>query len=196
VFTGIIEELGKIKKIGVRGANRIFTISASFSRELNPKESIAVNGCCLTVIETKDAEFTVEAISKTLAETNLKTLRVGDFVNLERALKVSSRFDGHWILGHIDEIGKLTRLEKKIGYYEIKISNIKNPVWLIRKGSVAVDGISLTIADLTTDGFLINIIPFTYEHTNLKHRRIGDLINIEYDIIGKYVSKLLKGCGQ
>ncbi|MCS7258947.1 MAG: riboflavin synthase [candidate division WOR-3 bacterium] len=192
MFTGIVETLGEVTRIQNSSGNKIFTIKSQFTKELRPKDSVAINGCCLTVISADEQEFTVQATSATLEATNLRFLKIADYVNLERALKISGRFDGHIVLGHIDEVARIARITPKTGYYEIKITGINNYELLTDKGAVAIDGISLTVAKLLGDGFIVNIIPFTYEHTNLKFRRPGDFVNIEYDIIGKYVKELIR----
>ncbi|MEO0071933.1 MAG: riboflavin synthase [candidate division WOR-3 bacterium] len=192
MFSGIIETVGKVQSIKTSRGNKILTIEADFAPELKTKDSVAINGCCLTVISTERKSFTVEITSNTLEATNLRFLRISEYVNLERPLKITDRLDGHIVLGHVDEVARISKIIPRQGFYELKITNINNHGLLTSRGSVAIDGISLTVAQLTSDGFVVNIIPFTYEHTNLRYRRIGDFVNIEYDIIGKYVKQILK----
>lgn len=190
MFTGIIESLGKIKHIETYANNRIFTIQSFFAAEVKISDSIAVNGCCLTVVKKEKECFSVEAVSETLKLTSLGKIRNGDYVNLERARLLGERLDGHLVQGHIDEVAKITNLTKKTGWIELEIGlSKKSSINIVEKGSVAVDGISLTIANIKANRFSVNIIPFTYECTNLKFKRIGGWVNIEYDLIGKYVHR-------
>lgn len=191
MFTGIIESIGKVTKIHTKNNNKIFLISAPFSSELKPSDSIAVNGCCLTVIMTQKDSFQVEAIAETLKTTNLAQIKVGDYVNLERPRKLTDRLEGHIVQGHIDEKARIINIRNKSGQrmLEIQISQagIKN---IVAKGSIAIDGISLTVAKIKGQNIEINIIPFTFDHTNLKYKKIGDWVNVEFDIIGKYIQNL------
>lgn len=190
MFTGIIETLGKVTTIQNKGANRIFYIKSDVTSELKISDSLAINGCCLTVIKKEKEIFAVEAISETYRNTNLAYLQIGDSVNLERARKINERLDGHLVQGHIDEVAKITNLKKSADWVVMEIGVSKSGrVYLIPKGSVAVDGISLTIAQRKNQRLAVNIIPYTYEHTNLKYKRVGDWVNIEFDVIGKYVIK-------
>lgn len=188
MFTGIIEAVGKIVRIQTKNNNRIFSISAPFVSEIKISDSIAINGCCLTVIDCQKDFFQVEAVAETLKTTNLSQLRISDYVNLERARKVSDRLDGHIVQGHIDEKAQITNIKKARGSvtFEIRISRagIKN---IVEKGSIAIDGISLTVAKINGQKISVNIIPYTYTNTNLKYKRIGDWVNVELDVIGRYV---------
>jgi riboflavin synthase len=190
MFTGIIESLGKIKNIRSQRNNRVLSIQSSFASEIKVSNSISVNGCCLTVINKEKDSFLVEAVPETLKLTNLGKIRAGQYVNLERARLIGDRLDGHIVQGHIDEVAKITNLKNNPAWVEIEIRLSKiGSTNLIEKGSIAVDGISLTVAKIRTVKFTVNIIPFTYEHTNLKYKRIGDWVNLEFDLIGKYVRK-------
>ncbi len=191
MFTGIIETLGKVIRIEHKNNNKIFSISAPFISELKPSDSIAINGCCLTVINTTKDSFQIEAVAETLKTTNLSQLKVGDYVNLERSRKLTDRLEGHIVQGHIDEKAYITNLrktsEQMILEVQISQSGTRN---VVEKGSIAIDGISLTIAKIKGQKIRVNIIPYTFEHTNLKYKRIGDWVNIEFDVIGKYIKNL------
>lgn len=190
MFTGIIESLGKIKNIQSQRNNRVLSIQSPFTSAIKLSDSISVNGCCLTVINKEKDSFLVEAVSETLKLTNLGKIRTGQYVNLERARLISDRLDGHIVQGHIDEVAKITNLKKRPDWVEIEIGLSKiGSANIVEKGSIAVDGISLTIAKIRNVKFTLNIIPFTYEHTNLKYKSIGDWVNLEFDLIGKYVRK-------
>lgn len=187
MFTGIIESVGKITRIETR-SNRIFSIQTSIAKEIKVSDSIAINGCCLTAIEAHNDTFKVEAVSETLSTTTLGQLKIGDFVNLERARKINDRMEGHIVQGHIDEKAKITSIQKRPGSIRLEVQVSKQGVKnIVDKGSIAIDGISLTIAQIKGEKISVNIIPFTYTNTTLKNKRIGDWVNIEFDIIGKYV---------
>ncbi len=192
MFTGIIETLGKVRAIQNKGRNRIFVIESNIASALKISDSIAINGCCLTVIKREKETIAVEAISETYRNTNLISLQKGDYVNLERALKISDRLDGHLVQGHIDEVAPIISIRKTSDWVamEIRISET-NRNFIVAKGSIAVDGISLTIAKCNTLKFTTNIIPFTYEHTNLKYKKVGDMVNLEFDIIAKYLKQYI-----
>lgn len=194
MFTGIIKHLGKIKNIKHSGNNIYLTIFADGLKDLlHPADSIACNGACLTVIENGQNSFTVEVTAETLNRTNLKYIKVRSIINIELPMSTDSRFDGHLVQGHIDTIGKL--VSKKIikGSIVLEISfpeKYKNLI--IEKGSIAVNGISLTITNVKARSFFVNIISYTQENTNLKYVKIGDELNLEFDIIGKYVVNYLE----
>jgi riboflavin synthase len=190
MFKGIIEDLGKVYSMVAKNENRIITIESKLATNLNIGSSVAVNGVCLTVIKKDNQKFSCEIIKETLKNTNLKNLKVGSYCNLELPMKLAERIDGHIILGHVDEVGRILKFFKKGENYHLEIKIKKeNKIYLVKKGSVALDGISLTIQDIFDTSFLVYIIPFTYAHTNLKYRKINDEINIEYDYLGKYVIK-------
>jgi len=194
MFTGIIRHLGKVKNIKYSGNKMYLSISADGLRNLlHPADSIACNGACLTIIESDKDFFTVEVTAETLNRTNLKHIKIGNIINLELPMSADSRFDGHFVQGHIDTVGKL--LSKKIisGNSALEISfpeKYKNLI--IEKGSIAVNGISLTVTNVQARSFFVNIISYTMENTNLKYARIGDELNLEFDIIGKYVVNYLE----
>ncbi len=186
MFTGLVERVGRVSRIESRGPNRRFFIAADFADELRLGESVAVNGCCLTVVGTDRQEFQVEAVAATLRATNLGEVRIGERVNLERALRVGDRLGGHIVLGHIDEVGRIRRLERRAGEVLMVVAVKKeNSQWLVAKGSVAVDGVSLTVAAKTVGEFTVNLIPFTLQETNLGMKKPGERVNIEYDVLVK-----------
>jgi len=193
MFTGIIEEIGKIEGNSKHGHNLKLKVKAPRIRtDLKVGESININGACQTVIATNGDSFTVEAVEETLRKTNLNELHRGDTVNLERALRFSDRLGGHLVTGHIDCVGKIKSIVKREGsfLYEFQLSE-KHLAYLIEKGSVAVDGISLTVVEVKENFFTISIIPFTLENTSLSTKKVGDSVNIEADLIGKYVERIL-----
>jgi riboflavin synthase len=192
MFTGIIELIGKITRIETKGSNRIFTIQASLAKELKVSDSIAIDGCCLTVIDTQKDTFNVEAVAETLKTTTLAHIQTSSQVNLERARLISDRFEGHIVQGHIDEKARITNIRKTQDSVAVEIELSKDGVKnIVEKGSIAIDGISLTIAKITGTKFGVNIIPFTFNNTTLKHKRISDWANIEFDVIGKYARKYI-----
>ncbi len=194
MFTGLIEVVGRVGCATSRQANRVFTIQAGFAAELKLGESVAINGCCLTVTKADKKSFDVEAVGATLAATTLGRLKTGDAVNLERALAAGDRMGGHFVQGHVDEVGRVRRIEQHPGYWTLAVeTDRRNSRLLVEKGSVCVDGISLTLASVRPGEFAVNIIPYTWENTNLKERRPGDKVNIEYDLLVKAVRQQASG---
>ena len=189
MFTGIIEGLGIVKTIEKEGENIHFTIDADFTDELKIDQSVAHNGCCLTVVEINNREYVVTAILETLEKTNLGQWNVGTKVNLERCMIMNGRLDGHIVQGHVDTTATCTNIEDQDGSYKFSFKYDSADV-TVEKGSVTVNGTSLTVVDSKDKGFSVCIIPFTWEHTNFHQLKIGDQINLEFDIIGKYVAKL------
>jgi riboflavin synthase len=188
MFTGLVEIVGRVERVTGRQANRLFTIRAAFVEELKTGESVAVNGCCLTVTKADKREFEVEAVAATLAATTLGRLKNGEAVNLERALRAGDRMGGHFVQGHVDEVGKVRRIEQHSGYWTIAVeTDRRNSRLLVDKGSVCVDGVSLTVASVRPGEFTVNIIPHTWDNTNLNQRRPGDRTNVEYDLVVKAV---------
>jgi len=188
MFTGLVEAVGLVERVTSRQANRVFTIQAGFAVELKLGESVAVNGCCLTVTKADKQVFEVEAVAATLAATTLGHLKSGEAVNLERALRAGDRMGGHFVQGHVDEVGKVRRVEQHSGHWTLAVeTDRRNSHLLVEKGSVCMDGISLTVASVRPGEFSVNIIPHTWENTNLKQRRPGDRVNIEYDLVVKAV---------
>ncbi|MDC0099737.1 MAG: riboflavin synthase [Crocinitomicaceae bacterium] len=189
MFTGIIEGLGIVKTIEKEGENIHFTIDADFTDELKIDQSVAHNGCCLTVVEINNREYVVTAILETLEKTNLGQWDVGTKVNLERCMIMNGRLDGHIVQGHVDTTATCANIEDQDGSYKFSFEYDSADV-TVEKGSVTVNGTSLTVVDSKDKGFSVCIIPFTWEHTNFHQLKIGDQINLEFDIIGKYVAKL------
>ncbi len=193
MFTGIIESTGIVKKIDKEGTNVHFTLSCAFTHELKIDQSLAHNGCCLTVVEISGDEYTVTAIDETLVKTNLGKLEVGSVVNLERCMKMDGRLDGHIVQGHVDKTGEIFAIENKDGSYYITFKyDEEGSFTTVPQGSITVNGISLTVAESKGNQFSVAIIPYTWEHTNMKTVKVGDKVNLEFDIIGKYVARLMK----
>ena len=192
MFTGIIETLGRVEAIREEATNKHFILSSAFTHELQIDQSVAHNGVCLTVVAIYGESYTVTAIDETLQKTNLNSLKVGDAVNLERCMQANGRFDGHVVQGHVDQTGICESVTDENGSwkftfkYDASTGNVT-----VEKGSICVNGISLTVVDSQEDRFSVAIIPYTYEHTNLHSVKPGDSVNLEFDIIGKYVAKLL-----
>ena len=191
MFSGIIESLGTLREFvhGQESAVAVVETDTSFSG-LENGESIAVNGVCLTVVEFNESGFQMDLGTETLDKTSFKNSKVGDRVNLERSLTPSSKISGHFVSGHVDQVGKVLKIEEKPGEVLLQFSHPTSlRPYIMEKGSIALDGISLTVFNCKDDKFNVSIIPFTWSHTNLSTRKIGDLINIECDMIGKYVYK-------
>jgi riboflavin synthase len=190
MFTGIIETVGSVTTVEELGGGRKFTIEAPFASELRIDQSISVNGTCLTVVAVNESTFQVEAVEETLAKTTLGNLSGREPVNLERAMRAGDRFDGHLVQGHVDGTGVITGTETKTSswLYHIRF-DAEATRYIIPVGSIAVDGISLTVADLQEDELTVSIIPHTYEHTNVSRWATGTEVNLEYDMIGKYVAR-------
>ena len=190
MFTGIIEKIGTVEKIEIEGSNYHFTISSAISSELKIDQSVSHNGVCLTVVAIGNGTHTVTAIEETLSRTNLGELKKGDVINLERAMLPSSRLDGHIVQGHVDATGRCTNIDKKEGswYFEFKYQPTPEHL-LVDKGSVCINGVSLTVVNPSLDKFSVAIIPYTFKNTNFNDLKIGDSINLEFDIIGKYIGR-------
>lgn len=192
MFTGIIETLGRVEALQTEGGNLHLTVSSAISDELKIDQSVAHNGVCLTVVELQPGRHTVTAIEETLNKTNLGNLKPGDLLNLERCMQMNGRLDGHIVQGHVDQTAKCTSVEAMDGSwvfsfeYDASQGNVT-----VEKGSICVNGISLTVFNSTQNGFSVAIIPYTWEHTNLQQVKAGDTVNLEFDIIGKYVARLL-----
>ncbi len=195
MFTGIIEGTGKITDIKTEGTNVNIYISVPFLHELKIDQSIAHNGVCLTVVELLDNAYRVTAIEETLKKTNLKNWVIGTEVNVERCMPANGRFDGHIVQGHIDDVATCVNIENRNGswVFDFKISKAEHKSLLVDKGSVCINGISLTVVEARGELFSVAIIPYTYEFTNIKHLKQGSTVNIEFDIVGKYIAKQLAG---
>ena len=191
MFTGIIETLGIIKEIKKDHDNLNITVSSFIAHELKVDQSVSHNGVCLTVVSIDNDQYTVTAIRETIDKTNLADWNLNDNVNLERAMKLGERLDGHIVQGHVDQIGFCKTIEEANGswYYTFEYNQNFNNI-TIEKGSITVNGVSLTVVNSKTNEFSVAIIPYTYEHTNFKNFKIGTKINLEFDVVGKYVSRL------
>ena len=193
MFTGIIETLAKVVEIKDEGTNRHFTVQSELTKELKIDQSVSHNGVCLTVVDIKGQSYVVTAIQETLLKSNLSTLQVNDPVNLERCMLNNGRFDGHIVQGHVDQVGTVKSIEEENGSwlfhfeYDPSVGNVT-----VEKGSISVNGVSLTCFNSKQNGFTVAIIPYTFEHTNFHQLRVGDTVNLEFDIIGKYVQRLLQ----
>ena len=192
MFTGIIEELGEVVGLKTDKENVHITVKSKISGDLKIDQSLAHNGVCLTVIDKNNETHTVTAIKETIDKSNIGHLKNGDKVNLERAMKLGARLDGHIVQGHVDQIGKCTAIEDADGSCMFSFSyNDKYDNLTIEKGSITVNGVSLTVVNSKNNEFSVAIIPFTLEHTNFDRIKLGDYVNLEFDVIGKYVAKLL-----
>lgn len=193
MFTGIVEEIGEVMRLERENANLHLYIRSSFANELKIDQSVAHNGVCLTVVAIEGDTYKVTAIAETLAKTHLGSLKVGDAVNLERGMLLNTRLDGHIVQGHIDQTATCVRIQEEAGStrfsfeYDASSGNV-----VIEKGSITVNGVSLTVVDADIDGFGVAVIPYTLAHTNLHLLKVGSVVNIEFDVIGKYVARLLQ----
>jgi len=194
MFTGIIEALGIVEKIESEGSNVHFYLSSPFTHELKIDQSVSHNGVCLTVVEINNTIYKVTAIDETLQRTNLKKWKVGDKINLERCMPAGGRFDGHIVQGHVDLTATCVKKVDFNGSWKFNFEfDVQTSEVTVEKGSIAVNGVSLTVVDSYENGFSVAIIPYTYEHTNFHQINVGTQVNIEFDIIGKYVARMLKG---
>jgi len=193
MFTGIIEELGSVKKVEKNKGNIHLTIEAKFTPELRIDQSVAHNGVCLTVISIIDNQYSVIAINETLKKTNLGNILPGDKINLERCMKLGDRLDGRIVQGHIDLTANCTKIETLDGswIFKFKYSKKSSTETTVEKGSITINGISLTVVDSKESEFSVCIIPYTFENTSFKYLKEGDQVNIEFDIIGKYVARMM-----
>lgn len=194
MFTGIIEAIGEVESIDTEGTNKTFKISSDISNELKIDQSLAHNGVCLTVTSVVDGVHSVTAIEETLIKSNLGAIKVGDRLNLERCMASDGRFDGHIVQGHVDQTAICESVEEKEGSwiydfsYDPDLGNVT-----VEKGSITINGISLTCFNSRLGGFTVAIIPYTYHHTNFHKIKKGDIVNLEFDIIGKYIARITKG---
>ncbi len=193
MFTGIIETIGRVLDLRKDQNNLHLIIESGISNELTIDQSVAHNGVCLTVVAMVNGTHTVTAVAETLNKSNLGKLKEGDFVNLERCMQMNGRLDGHIVQGHVDQTGICTEVNDKLGSWEytFKYDPSEGNV-TVEKGSICVNGISLTVVNSIENSFSVAIIPYTYEHTNIQHIKKGDTVNLEFDIIGKYVARLVK----
>lgn len=191
MFTGIIEDLGKITNLKQAKGNLNITVKSNFTNELKVDQSVAHDGVCLTVVKVSGSEYTVTAIDETLNKTRIGQLKINDEINLERGMKLGERLDGHIVQGHVDQIGTCTDIHEANGswVFRFDFDNTLGNV-TIEKGSITINGVSLTVIDSKEAAFSVAIIPYTYSHTTFKYLNIGDTVNLEFDIIGKYVKRL------
>ena len=191
MFTGIIETLGTIKDIRKDQENLHITVTSYVTNELKIDQSVSHNGVCLTVVAISGDDFTVTAIKESIDKTNIGDWKIGNTVNLERAMKLGDRLDGHIVQGHVDQTGICKRVEENSGswYYTFEYDESLNNI-TIEKGSITVNGVSLTVVNSKKNEFSVAIIPYTHEHTNFKDFKVGTKINLEFDVIGKYVTRL------
>ena len=195
MFTGIIENLAKIVAIENSQGNLNITLSSSLASELKVDQSVSHNGICLTVVSINNDQYTVTAIEETINKTKINKWQKGDLINLERAMKIGDRLDGHMIQGHVDQIGKCIKSETKNGSWEYTIEYEKSDNITVEKGSIAINGVSLTVIDSMSNGFKVAIIPYTYKHTSFQNLENGNDVNLEFDILGKYLTKMAKNYG-
>ena len=195
MFTGLVEELGRIKKVVATARSVRLTVSSrQVLSDVKIGDSIAVNGACLTVVDYGDSYFTADIMPETVNQTGLKDLKIGSAVNLERTLKVGDRLGGHIVSGHIDGIGTLRDIVQDDIAVILTIESTADVLkYIVRKGSITIDGVSLTVVDCTDNKFRVSLIPHTYAVTALSEKRLGNLVNLETDILGRYVEKLLLG---
>jgi riboflavin synthase len=191
MFTGIIEEVAEVIKIEKEESNIHFSIRAKMTQELKIDQSVAHNGCCLTVVDIVEDTYVVTAIQETLDKTNLNQWKVGTRVNLERCMQMNGRLDGHIVQGHVDTIGICKQIEDQQGSWKFGFQ-YENEQLTVEKGSITVNGTSLTVVDSKSDSFSVCIIPYTFDNTNFSNLKVGDQVNLEFDILGKYVAKWLE----
>ncbi|HBX61827.1 MULTISPECIES: riboflavin synthase [Empedobacter] len=194
MFTGIVEGVGKLIKAEKDQSNLHLWIEADFCDELKIDQSVAHNGVCLTVVDFKDELYKVTAIEETLRKTNFNTLKNGDLINLERCLQYNGRIDGHIVQGHVDQTGKVVSIENQNGsfFVTVEYDEVSSGNVTVEKGSICLNGISLTVVDSKVGQFSVAIIPYTWEFTNLNQVKVGDTMNLEFDILGKYVKRLFQ----
>ena len=190
MFTGIIEEIGLVTEIRQDGGNVHFTIQSNISNELKIDQSVAHNGCCLTVVGLSPDQHVVTAIHETLQKTNLGSWIVGSKINLERCMSLNGRLDGHIVQGHVDGLARCVEITDENGSWRYRF-NYQSEFVTVEKGSITINGTSLTVVDSEDQSFSVCIIPYTYEHTNFHNLAVGDEVNLEFDIIGKYVARLM-----
>ena len=192
MFTGIIENLSEIKEIIPQGDNLSISFSSNLTKELKIDQSIAHNGICLTVVEIDNDIYNVTAIKETIIKSSIRHWKKGDLVNIERALRLGDRLDGHMVQGHVDQTAVCKNISEENGSWYFDFEYIGSENLTIEKGSITINGVSLTVVNSGQNTFSVAIIPYTYNHTNFKNIKLGDLVNIEFDMIGKYISKIIR----
>ena len=191
MFTGIIETTAVVSSLEKDKGNLNITLKSDLTNEFKVDQSISHNGICLTVVDIKNKEYVVTAIKETILKSSIGDWKVGDEINLERAMKIGDRLDGHMIQGHVDQVGKCINILEKDGSWFFTINYSKSNNITVEKGSIAINGISLTVVGSNTNSFSVAIIPYTYNNTNFKSLKVGGLVNLEFDILGKYLEKML-----
>lgn len=193
MFTGIVESLGTVKEIQFDRTNMKLTVESSISHELEIDQSVSHNGVCLTVTDKNNSYHTCTLIQETLNKSNFNGVQVNDLINLERSVTANARMDGHFVQGHVDTTANIMHIKDQHGswVYGIHLPDMFKAL-VVSKGSVCINGVSLTISDLKSDFFEVSIIPYTFEHTNFNSLRLGDSVNIEFDILGKYIERMVK----
>ena len=191
MFTGIIENIAIVKIIKKDGDNLVFTFESNIASELKIDQSVSHNGICLTVVDIFENNYSVVAIKETVLKSSIKNWKIGDKINLERAMKIGDRLDGHLVQGHVDQIAICENIKEEKGSWYFSFKYKKSENITIEKGSISVNGISLTVVNSKTNKFSVAIIPYTYNHTNFKNLKVGDTVNLEFDMVGKYISKLV-----
>lgn len=194
MFTGIIEAMGTVVALKPQGSNIDITVECTFTHELKIDQSLAHNGVCLTVVAINNNQYTVTAIDETLKRSNLGLLQAGNNINLERCLRVGDRLDGHMVQGHVDTMGECVEVREADGSWLFSFKHPQGPGFMtVAKGSICINGVSLTVVDSGADTFSVAIIPYTYQHTTFKDLKAGDKVNLEFDIVGKYLQKMAAG---
>ena len=192
MFTGIIENLSEIKEINKEGDNLSISLISKITNELKIDQSLSHNGVCLTVVDINDNIYKVTAIKETILKSSIKNWKIGDMINIERAMKLGDRLDGHMVQGHVDQTAICTKISEENGSWYFYFEYQRSSNLTIEKGSISINGVSLTIVESMNNGFSVAIIPYTYDNTNFKNIKVGDLVNIEFDMIGKYIHKIIK----
>ena len=191
MFTGIIETIAVISKLEMGKGNLHITLKSNLTNEFKIDQSVSHNGICLTVVDVNNKEYVVTAIEETISKSSIGSWKVGDQINLERAMKMGDRLDGHMIQGHVDQVGKCIDIVEKDGSWFFTIQYSESNNITVEKGSIAINGISLTVVGSNNNSFSVAIIPYTYSNTNFKTLKVGDTVNLEFDILGKYLEKML-----
>ena len=192
MFTGIIENLSEIKEINKEGDNLSISLISEITNELKIDQSLSHNGVCLTVVDINNNIYKVTAIKETILKSSIKDWKIGDIINIERAMKLGDRLDGHMVQGHVDQTAICTKISEENGSWYFYFEYQRSSNLTIEKGSISINGVSLTIVESMDNGFSVAIIPYTYDNTNFKNIKVGDLVNIEFDMIGKYIQKIIK----
>ena len=192
MFTGIIENLSEIKEINKEGDNLSISLISEITNELKIDQSLSHNGVCLTVVDINNNIYKVTAIKETILKSSIKNWRIGDIINIERAMKLGDRLDGHMVQGHVDQTAICTQISEENGSWYFYFEYQRSSNLTIEKGSISINVVSLTIVESMDNRFSVAIIPYTYDNTNFKNIKVGDLVNIEFDMIGKYIHKIIK----